>query len=83
MELRSRPGCLLRYDRDGRLSARLAMPVPRPTSCCFGGDDLDTLFITTARFAMTPAELDAYPDAGDLYAIRPDVAGIPRHLFKE
>lgn len=76
-------GCLLRYDRDGHLSERLAMPVPRPTSCCFGGDDLDTLFITTARFAMTPSELNACPDAGDLYAIRPDVAGIPRHLFKE
>lgn len=76
-------GCLLRYDRDGHLSDRLAMPVPRPTSCCFGGDDFDTLFITTARFAMTPSELDDYPDAGDLYAIRPEVAGIPRHLFKE
>lgn len=76
-------GCLLRYDRKGHLSDRLAMPVPRPTSCCFGGDGLDTLFITTARFAMTRSELDDYPDAGDLYAIRPKVAGIPRHLFKE
>lgn len=76
-------GCLLRYDRKGHLSNRVAMPVPRPTSCCFGGDGLDTLFITTARFAMTRSELDDYPDAGDLYAIRPEVAGIPRHLFKE
>ncbi|MFJ5436470.1 SMP-30/gluconolactonase/LRE family protein [Pectobacterium brasiliense] len=76
-------GCLLRYDRGGHLSEHLAMPVPRPTSCCFGGDGLDTLFITTARFAMTPSELDRYPDAGDLYAIRPGVAGISRNFFKE
>lgn len=76
-------GCLLRYDRNGRLTDRVAMPVPRPTSCCFGGDGLETLFITTARFAMTPSELGDYPDAGDLYVIRPEVAGIPRHLFKE
>ena len=76
-------GCLLRYDRDGRLSHHLVMPVPRPTSCCFGGEDLNTLYITTARFAMTTAELADYPDAGDLYAFRPDVAGIPRHLYRE
>lgn len=76
-------GCLLRYDRYGYLSDRITMPVPRPTSCCFGGEGLDTLFITTARFAMTPLELAAYPDAGDLYAIRPAIAGVARHLFKE
>lgn len=76
-------GCLLRYDSNGSLSDRITMPVPRPTSCCFGGKDLDTLFITTARFAMTPAELAEYPDAGDLYAIRPAIAGVHRHVFKE
>ena len=76
-------GCLLRYDCNGHLSDRLPMPVPRPTSCCFGGDGLETLYITTARFAMTPSELEEYPDAGDLYAMRPDVGGIARHVFKE
>jgi len=75
--------CLLRYDRNGRLTERVTVPVPRPTSCCFGGDDLGTLFITTARFAMTPAELDACPDAGDLYALRPEVGGMACHVFKE
>ena len=61
----------------------VTVPVARPTSCCFGGDDLGTLFITTARFAMTPAELDAYPDSGDLYALRPEVGGMACHVFKE
>ncbi|RDL27439.1 SMP-30/gluconolactonase/LRE family protein [Serratia fonticola] len=76
-------GCLLHYDRNGSLSGRVAMPVPRPTSCCFGGEGLETLFITTARFAMTASELAEYPDSGDLFAIRPAIAGVPRHLFKE
>jgi sugar lactone lactonase YvrE len=76
-------GCLLRYDRNGCLSDRLDMRVPRPTSCCFGGEDLDTLFITTARFDMTPSELAEHPDSGDLFALRPAIAGVPRHLFKE
>jgi sugar lactone lactonase YvrE len=75
--------CLLRYDSVGRLSSRIDLPVPRPTSCCFGGEGLETLYITTARFAMTAAELANYPDAGDLYAISPEISGIPRHLFKE
>ena len=75
--------CLLHYDNKGQLIDRVAMPVPRPTSCCFGGPDLDTLFITTARFAMTGAELEQYPQAGNIYAIRPKVGGLARHLFKE
>mgnify|MGYP002759884266 FL=1 len=75
--------CVLRYDRDGHLTDQVVMPVPRPTSCCFGGDGLGTLFITTARVGMSPAELRHYPDAGDLYAIRPEVGGIARHAFKE
>jgi sugar lactone lactonase YvrE len=75
--------CLLYYNSHGELSANIPMPVPRPTSCCFGGKGLGTLFITSARFAMTPSELARYPDAGDLYALRPRIAGIPRHLFRE
>lgn len=76
-------GCLLRYDQGGHLSDQVPIPVPRPTSCCFGGPDLDTLYITTARFGMSSLELRHYRDAGDLYAIRPAVGGIDRHSFKE
>jgi len=75
--------CLLRYDRHGHLTDQVVMPVPRPTSCCFGGAAMDTLYITTARFGMSPAELRHYPDAGDLYAIRPEVGGLARFAFKE
>lgn len=76
-------GCLLYYDRHGALSDRVDLPVPRPTSCCFGGQDLGTLFITTARHGMTPPELARHPDAGDLFAIRPAIGGLTRHRFRE
>ena len=33
------------------------MPVPQPTSCIFGGQDLDVLYITTSRQNMTPEQL--------------------------
>lgn len=76
-------GCLLRYDSNGCLSDRVTMPVPRPTSCCFGGKGLETLFITTARFAMTPLELHTSPGAGDVYTIHPRISGSRRQVFTE
>lgn len=76
-------GCLLRYDRHGELSRIIKMPVPRPTSCCFGGADRRTLFITTARFGMSVAELAEFPAAGNIYSIRLPVAGARRYRFKE
>ena len=76
-------GCLLRYDRHGKLHRMIEMPVPRPTSCCFGGADMRTLFITTARFGMPAAELADFPDAGNIYSIRLPVAGVCRYRFKE
>ncbi|WP_447956014.1 SMP-30/gluconolactonase/LRE family protein [Vreelandella sp. EE7] len=74
--------CLLRYDAYGELTDRLPAPVPRPTSCCFGGDDMKTLFVTSARFGMSAEELERYPESGDLFAVRLPVAGEPRYRFK-
>ncbi|AYG45068.1 SMP-30/gluconolactonase/LRE family protein [Pseudomonas sp. Leaf58] len=75
--------CLLRYDRHGYLTDQVLMPVPCPTSCCFGGAGMNTLYISTARFGMSAEGLHHYPDAGDVYAIRPEVGGVARHCFKE
>ena len=76
-------GCLLQYDRNGVLLQTLSVPVPRPTSCCFGGPDMRTLFITTAKFGMSATEHADYPAAGNIYSIRLPVPGRPRHRFKE
>ncbi|MNN48249.1 L-arabinolactonase [compost metagenome] len=75
--------CLLRYDRDGQLTDQVLMPVPCPTSCCFAGAGMQTLYISTARFGMSAEDLHHYPDAGDLYAIRPEIGGSARHCFRE
>ena len=76
-------GCLLQYDRNGVLLQTLSVPVPRPTSCCIGGPDMRTLFITTAKFGMSATEHADYPAAGNIYSIRLPVPGRPRHRFKE
>jgi sugar lactone lactonase YvrE len=61
--------CVRRYDDRGRLDAVLEVPAENVTSCCFGGDDGRSLFVTTAA-----------PD-GNVYVTQPGVSGPPAHVF--
>jgi sugar lactone lactonase YvrE len=61
--------CIHRYDESGRLDAVLEVPAENVTSCCFGGDDGRSLFVTTAA-----------PD-GNVYVTQPGVSGPPAHVF--
>jgi xylono-1,5-lactonase len=72
---------ITRYSPQGELLATVSMPVPNVTSCTFGGDDLDTLFITTARYGLSEETLSQNPLAGSLFAYKPGVKGMPTHLF--
>ena len=60
---------------------RITLPVQRVTSCAFGGADLRTLFITTAREGLTPEAVAAQPQAGGLFAVRLSEPGCAPHLF--
>ncbi len=55
---------------DGTLDREVRLPVPLVSSCCFGGEALDTLYVTTARVGLTPEQIEAAPLAGGLFAIR-------------
>jgi sugar lactone lactonase YvrE len=68
--------CLRRFAPDGARIAEHAMPVQRPTSCCFGGPDLDQLFITSASRDLTAAQRTGQPLAGGLFMLRPGVRGL-------
>ena len=57
------------------------LPVDQPTSLTFGGDDLSTLYITTARENLTEAGIAAQPHAGDIFACTPGMTGRPSNLF--
>jgi len=52
------------------------------TSCAFGGKNLDTLYITTARVDMTEEEQAKYPLAGSLFKAVPEVKGVKSPFFK-
>jgi sugar lactone lactonase YvrE len=74
-------GRLVRYDPDGRIDRIVETPVSRCTSCTFGGDDLGTMYVTSARDSLTAEELIEEPLAGGLFAFRPGVTGIAETPF--
>lgn len=61
--------------------ARIRLPTDHVSNCCFGGKDLKTLFITTARFELSEAQLAAQPLAGALFSIDLDAAGRAPNLY--
>lgn len=73
--------CLHRYAPDGRLVREVKLPIPRPTSIAFGGDDLKTLFITSARVRLPSRILAEAPFSGGLFTLPVDVPGLPAAEF--
>jgi sugar lactone lactonase YvrE len=52
------------------------MPVQRPTSCAFGGRDLDRLYITSASIGLDEEAREMQPNAGGLFMVTPGVQGL-------
>lgn len=75
-------GCrLTRYAPDGRVDRVIQLPVQHPTSCAFGGDGLDVLYVTSASFALSDADRSRNPLAGGLFAVHVGVRGLPEPRF--
>lgn len=74
-------GCIVRHGPDGTVNRIIELPVRRPTSCAFGGQDLSTLFVTTTCQHMSAAERDAEPLAGRLLALDVGCRGLPEPRF--
>jgi sugar lactone lactonase YvrE len=72
---------LHRYAPDGRLMGVVDLPVARVTSCCFGGDDLRDLYVTTRREGLTEAQVAQQPLAGALLRLDVGVAGLRTDAF--
>jgi xylono-1,5-lactonase len=59
-----------RYDPSGKLLLHVPLPCARVTKVAFGGHDLRTVFITTARIGLTADDLARQPLAGSLFSFR-------------
>lgn len=70
-----------RFTPDGKLDRWIEVPCERPTSVCFGGPQLETLYITSSTLTLSPEELARQPLAGGLFAVEPGVRGVPEVPF--
>jgi sugar lactone lactonase YvrE len=74
-------GRVVRYRPDGKIDLAVELPVANVTCCCFGGADLSTLYISTARQRMSAEQLAREPLAGGLFACRPGARGMVEARF--
>lgn len=76
-----RGACVQRFHADGSRGTRVTVPVPNVTCACFGGRNLDRLYITTAREKMSEADIAAAPQSGSLFVADVGVSGVPEVRF--
>lgn len=62
--------------KNGKLVNKIELPVPNVTSCCFGGENLDLMLITTAQENMSRSELKKCPQSGDVFLVKLGVLGL-------
>jgi sugar lactone lactonase YvrE len=70
-------GCLMRYTPQGLLDRRIELPMTKPSMCCFGGANLDTLLVTS----IDPGQGAGGALAGAVLLLRPGVTGVPEAPF--
>ena len=76
-------GRLCKLSPSGQELASIDLPALCPTMPCFGGDDLKTLYVTTARTHRSAAELQAFPQSGCVFSTRVGVPGLPVNFYRE
>jgi sugar lactone lactonase YvrE len=75
-------GRITRYRPDGTKERTIEILAPNVTCCCFGGANLDTLYVTTARIGVSDEQLVEAPQTGGIFAIESSGArGRPAHRF--
>lgn len=82
-------GELIRYAPDGSVERRIGMPVKNITSLCFGGPNLDEIYVTSMARVNHPAEHDLFAKdvrvpfaAGSLFRITGlGINGFPEPRF--
>ncbi len=70
-----------RYDPTGKVEREIRLPVPNVTSCAFGGESLDELYITTAWLTMSDEDRKKCPLAGDLFRVKVGIKGMQQPAF--
>lgn len=74
--------CVTVWDsQTGAFLEKIDVPAKNVTSVAFGGDTMNTLYVTTATVGMSDADRERYPDAGCLFSFETTVTGTAPHRF--
>jgi len=76
-----RGGKVVKLSPQGRILGEFATPAMCPTMCAFGGADLRTLYVTSARQMREADELARLPQSGGIFALAVDTPGLPEPQF--
>ena len=76
-----RGGKVVKVSPRGDVLAEYPTPALCPTMCAFGGSDLRTLYVTSARQMREADELARLPQSGGIFALAVDTPGLPEPLF--
>ena len=71
-----------RFAPDGRLVGAVRFPCSNITKLAFGGGDLRTVYVTTARKGLSQFDLAQQPLAGGLFTFRSKTPGLPPHALR-
>ena len=71
-----------RFDATGAKVGEVRFPCANVTKLAFGGDDLRTVYATTARKGLSEQELREQPLAGGLFTFRAETPGLPQHKLR-
>ena len=74
---------LCQFAPDGRLLSEIDTPLQCPTMPCFGGANLGTLFVSSARHHRSAAELSAFPLSGCLLSMGVAQTGLPVNFYRD
>lgn len=74
-------GRVVRLSPEGEIVQTVDLPVSRPTMIAFGGDDLRTAYVTTARTGLDTAQIEQEPLAGSIFCFRVETPGLPERPF--
>jgi D-xylonolactonase len=73
--------CVRRFSPAGEWLETIRLPVSQPSSCVFGGPDLDRLYITSASVGLDEESSRMQPNAGGLFMFNPGVRGLAEVPF--
>lgn len=74
--------CIIKFDKNGKKLKAIELPVSHPTSCCFGGDDLSMLFITTSKLPLSNTQKEEQLLAGKVLCMQTENKGQIMRRFK-